>query len=471
MHINKVSPDEYRLKKMINVLQNYAYNPTQNKSHISLSNFSRDLYCAGESCNTSQLKQKLNYMLVQLAQKMTSSKQDSFAGIIYNFIIKTNKDNPSLLKTVEPKALDIALKQHDSVHVASRAGELATLYKDNNGEMYLKYLNLKEEALKDVCKNYEQLKDRYKTISRPLNTKTSYVLTLIRTELNIALYKEKTNPKEARKELVSILNKINNPQGDYFVEDIAELNKIKIFLKTKLTKDILYSDENSLKKSFSITSKKLLNSVKDKEPLNIEILGNYFSTMYDQFKDNSLELEFIHRSITLIDYLNKLDNHIVASKLYTVMFEKNKNNPKNIKIIAKHGFNQRKKEKDDFGIVFFGQKLAKVLKECDNFAPSEYLNTLGATMEASKNIINNYEELSSRCKLRPKNDYLRDLIFDKVSVAKFIRKRTPNIAANQLQEANELIKALPKQDIEENVALQKLRKHILSLINTQTNKS
>ena len=52
-------------------------------------------------------------------------------------------------------------------------------------------------------------------------------------------------------------------------------------------------------------------------------------------------------------------------------------------------------------------------------------------------IVNNYEELSKTTKLKQKNDYIKQLIFDKVSVAKFIKKKRPDIATNLLQETFE----------------------------------
>ena len=143
------------------------------------------------------------------------------------------------------------------------------------------------------------------------------------------------------------------------------------------------------------------------------------------------------------------------------MLDKNINNPKNTKIIAKHGLNQKIKNKDYYGIVFFGQKLAKALKECENFSPSEYLEVLNITIDAAKNIVNNYEELSKTTKLKQKNDYIKQLIFDKVSVAKFIKKKRPDIATNLLQESLELIKLFPKSYLNQNPAIEKLKKYII----------
>lgn len=460
MQINKISSEERLLKQYMNNIQNYACNSIDN-SHTSPIKFTRDLYIVGEKCNTSQLKQLFNKTLIQLAQKMTSTKQDNFAAIIYSFIIKTNQEDTNLSKMAATKALEIAIKNNDSVHIASRSDDLAILYKDNDEEMYLKYLNLKKEALTDVCNNFKQMGNKYKTISRPLNSKTAYVLTLIRTEIEIALYTEKKNPKEGRKELIAIFEKINNINGDYFVDDIKELNKINNFLITKLTKDILISDENNLSKSFSKTSQSILKSIKNKEPFNFEIFKDYYSNMYDKLKNNSQELVFINKSIFLIDNFDMLKKQAFTSKLYTIMLDKNINNPKNTKIIAKHGLNQKIKNKDYYGIVFFGQKLAKALKECENFSPSEYLEVLNITIDAAKNIVNNYEELSKTTKLKPKNDYIKQLIFDKVSVAKFIKKKRPDIATNLLQESLELIKLFPKSYLNQNPAIEKLKKYII----------
>ena len=46
--------------------------------------------------------------------KMEEAKQDSIAGIIYSFLIKTNADNTTFLKFIGPKAIEIAKKQKES---------------------------------------------------------------------------------------------------------------------------------------------------------------------------------------------------------------------------------------------------------------------------------------------------------------------------------------------------------------------
>ena len=465
MQIDKFTQEKYQFKAMLNNIQRYADNSLRNKIQINPEKLSRDLYVANSKCNSNQLRKMLNHTFVQLAEKMERAKQDSLAGIIYSFLIKVNSDNTTFLKFIGPKALEIAKKQKDSVHIASRAGDLANAYKDKDENLYLQYLRIKKDALTDVCTNYGQFTKRFKTISRPLNTKKAYVLTLIRTEIDMAKQKENTNPEEARKELVSIYKKINNQNGIYFVDDMQELGKINLFLKTRLSKDIFNTNnEDNLKKSFRLTARKILNSVKNREPLNVKILGDYFSDMYDKFKNNSLEAEFINSSISLIDNLNGLDTHVFISKLYTILFDKNKNNPNNTRIIAKHGFNQRVKEKDEFGIVFFGQKYARALKGCNKFSPTENMDILSKTMNASKNIIQNYDELSHKTKLRPKNDYIRQLAFNKVDAAKLIAKKYPDLSKQFLQEASALIKALPKDYVKQNPAIEKLREYISNLV-------
>ncbi len=51
-------------------------------------------------------------------------------------------------------------------------------------------------------------------------------------------------------------------------------------------------------------------------------------------------------------------------------------------MITRNGLNRKIKDKDDFGIVFFGFKLAKVLKENNEFG--KYINTLDIKMTATK---------------------------------------------------------------------------------------
>lgn len=463
MNINRIAPTEIPVQRTLHTMQNYIYNPFAKDHQINSGQLAHDLYRVRERCNTNELKNLFNNTFVNIAQKMTDAKQDNFAGIIYSFLIKTNQENIPFLKLVTTKALKCAQKQNDSVHIATRAAELGNLYKETEPDKYLSYLNTARNALKDVCDNYETIGKNYNTISRPLNTKESYLLKLIRTDLDITLKNEKANPKENKKRLLSIYKYIVSLYDEPSITDKRELNKISTFVQKQIS-DLVFNTKfqglkpNELKNVFDTSSEKVINSVLNKEPITKEKFTEFYSGLYDEFKKNSLEQLFISKSFEFIDKLEKVNGQFFTSKLYTVLLDKNKTNFDNTIMITRHGFNRKIKDKDDFGIVFFGFKLTKMLKECNKFG--EYISTLDTKMTATKNIIKNYDKLSKTAAFRPKEDYVKELMFDKVSVANALKRTNPEHSIEVLKEAKALLDSLPDDYKAKDAAIAKIAKHI-----------
>ena len=349
------------------------------------------------------------------------------------------------------------------MHIATRAAELANLYKGTEPDKYLTYLNTARNALKDVCENYETIGKNYNTISRPLNTKESYLFKLIRTDLDIVLKNEKANPKENKKRLLAIYKNINSLYNDPSVKDKRELNKFSTFVQKQIS-DLVFNtnykglDFKELKNVFDSSSEKVINSVQNKEPITKEKFTEFYSGLYDEFKKNSQEKTFISKSFEFINNLESVNGEFFTSKLYTILLDKNKSNSENTIMITRNGLNRKIKDKDDFGIVFFGFKLAKILKENNEFG--KYISTLDIKMTATKNIINNYEELSKTRTFRPKEDYIKELMFDKVSVANALKRTNPEHSKKVLKEAKTLLDSLPKDYKAKDSAIAKIAKHI-----------
>ena len=463
MNINRISSAEIPVQKTLQTMQNYIYNPFSKDHQIKPELLAHDLYRVSEKCNTSQLKTLFNNTFVNIAQRMIEAQQNNFAGIIYSFLIKTNQENIPFLKTITTKALKCAQKQNDSVHIATRAAELANLYKDTEPDKYLTYMTMARNALKDVCENYDTIGKNFNTISRSLNTKEAYLFKLIRTDLDIVLKNEKANPKENKKRLLAIYKNINSLYEDPSIVDKRELCRIRTFAQKQIS-DLVFNmnykglNPKELKNVFDLSSEKVIHSVLNKEPITKEKFTDFYSGLYDEFKKNAQEKAFISKTFEFIDKLENVNGEFFTSKLYTILLDKNKSNFENTMMITRNGLNRKIKDKDDFGIVFSGFKLAKVLKENNEFG--KYINTLDIKMTATKNIINNYEELSKTRTFRPKEDYIKELMYDKVSVANALKRTNPEHSKEVLKEAKALLDSLPNDYKAKDAAIGKIAKYI-----------
>ena len=68
------------------------------------------------------------------------------------------------------------------------------------------------------------------------------------------------------------------------------------------------------------------------------------------------------------------------------------------------------------------------------------LKSLQSNIKALTNIIDNYDSLPERKHLRPKNEYLKYLIFSKIDSAKLRRKTKPEYSKATIKEAESILK-------------------------------
>lgn len=468
MHVTPAPMGTNQIKRILLNMENYRYNPFNNHNRIEPKTLSSDLYIIGKQCNTTQLKDFLTNTFIKIAERMSDANQDNLAGIIYSYLVKINIDNFPVQEAVALKALKIAQKQKDSVHIASRANELADIYKFISKENYLKYLKVKRNALKDVCTNYETAGNRFRTISREYNSKDVYVLTLIRTEIDIAKTLMHDKPEVAKRELLNIYKKACDPHGEYRInkpENLKELIEIKKFIQTLLTDMIFRTQTSSVMQDYSIAVTNILKSIRNKEPIKKGPFIKHFSELYDEFKKQSMEQIFIEKSFDFITALKKSGDTLFGSKLYTILLNKNVDNPESTKTIARHGLKLRQEENDDFGIVFFGQTLINAIKKSENFSMREYLDAINPVMTSSRNIINNYDEMLKTAPLKPKDFYIKQLIFYKVKSAKILKNRNPEYYKAAYKEIEQLLKLLPQSEIDKHFKFLNIQEYIKSNFN------
>lgn len=468
MNITPAPMGTNQIKRILLNMENYRYNPFNNHNRIEPKTLSSDLHIIGKQCNTTQLKDFLTNTFIKIAERMSDANQDNLAGIIYSYLLKINTDNFPVQEAVALKALKIAQKQKDSVHIASRANELADIYKFISKENYLKYLKVKRNALKDVCTNYETAGNRFRTISREYNSKDVYVLTLIRTEIDIAKTLMHDKPEVAKRELLNIYQKACDSHGEYRIDqpkNLKELMEIKKFIQTLLTDMIFRTQTSSVMQDYSIAVTNILKSIRNKEPIKIGPFIKHFSELYDKFKKQSMEQIFMEKTFDFITALKKSGDTLFGSKLYTILLNKNVDNPENTKTIARHGLKLRQEENDDFGIVFFGQTLINAIKKSEKFSMREYLDAINPVMTSSRNIINNYDEMLKTAPLKPKDFYIKQLIFYKVESAKILKNRNPEYHKAAYKEIEQLLKLLPQSEIDKHPKFLNIQEYIKSNFN------
>lgn len=447
MKINQINPREIQLNKILSRVESYADKTHLNKA-VKPEKFARDLFIAGEKCKTPEKENLLNNCLTSLADKMIDAKQNDLAGIIYSFLIKFNKDNLITLKQLIPKALKIAEMQKDSIHVAARTGELCQIYKtyDIHGANYLACLNLRKKALTDICSNYDTVGERFRTISRQKNDKDTYLELLIKTKYDIANEIIVTDKQNARNELLSAYKDLSQLSDDYKKTKERGYSMLKKHAGMQLTEITLCKNTpfNNTTEKFSKISKNIVDATKEKAPIENSLFDDYYNSMYDEFKQDSLEDKFIYKSLKLVDELENLGNSILADRICNILASKNQNNIRNLKTIILKQLELRDKNNDSFGVFYFCSILQRLFKK-DSKAVSvnSYLKALQFDIKTTTNIINNYDNIPQRSNLKPKNEYIKQLIYAKVNAARLQKNTYPEYTNKVIKEVAKLIDELP----------------------------
>lgn len=447
MKINKFDSNEIQVQKMLFNVQKYIDKP-HFKDTIKTERLARDLYAVGQKCKETEKGNILTNCLTALAEKMRSAKQDNIAAIIYSFLIKFNADNPKLLKEFASKALDIAKEQKDSVHVAARAGEICQVYKtyDIHGASYLSCLHLRKKALNDVYTNYDTAGARYRTISRQINEKDIYLELLIKTKYDIANELIVTNKQEAKNELLSACKNLNQFSDNFKKQNERTYNMLKKHASMQLTEIALCQNRpfNNISEKFSQIRKNIIEIAKEKAPIENSAFDECFNSMYDEFKQDSLEEKFIYKSLKLVDELETLGNSFLADKICNILASKNQNNIKNLKTILLKQLELRDKNNDNFGVFYFYSIIQRLFKkDAKAVSISSYLKALQYDIKNTTIIVKNYDSIPKRSNLKPKNEYIKHLIYARVNAARLQKNTYPEYTKEAIKEIEKLIDKLP----------------------------
>lgn len=161
----------------------------------------------------------------RLAEQLVGLGNGSFAGIIYSFLIKLNKNNPKIVEELATNGLAIAKRFKDPVHIMARAENLRQIYqiKAPDSDKYLQILYTEKRALSDICKDYDSAKKRFKTLKTEMKPIENYeqMLTSVKIELGKALINK--DPNNARYELESAREIISKYGKGKYTENIKIL--------------------------------------------------------------------------------------------------------------------------------------------------------------------------------------------------------------------------------------------------------
>ena len=461
MKINKLDSEEIKVRKMLYNVQGYMDKARINKS-VNQKKFSNDLHVIGKKCRTPEKQNILNNCLIALAERMINLKQDNLAGIIYSFLIKFNKDNLVVLKQLIPKALEIAQKQNDVVHIAARTGELCQIYRNTHihGANYLACLNTRKNALQNICLNYDKAKEKYRTVSRQISTKDMYIELLIKTKIDIANELASTNKCDARNELLSAYKDLSQFSNDYRLDPEKSYSTLKKHISIASTNIMLDKKSKNIGsvEQFETIRQNIINATKKREPIENSIFNDYISSTYDAFKNNSQEEKFIDRAIEFVNDLSNAGNPILTDKVFTILTDKNKSNIKNLKTVIMAQLEARERANDNFGVLRYSTTLQKLFKQDPKAVTiSTYIKSIQININALTNIINNYDKLNIKnYKLRPKDEYIEQLIFAKVNSAKLHKNTSPAYYKQTIQEAGKLIDGLPAGFVSKHPEMRKL---------------
>lgn len=119
-------------------------------------------------------KDVMNKKSKKFAEALVGLNKDNMASVVYSFLIKLNRGNLNMIEEFATNALKIAKRLKDPVHIMARANDLREVYKitppkDNR---FITILFEEKRALKDIVKNYDNIKSSNKSLKSKDNYKT-----------------------------------------------------------------------------------------------------------------------------------------------------------------------------------------------------------------------------------------------------------------------------------------------------------
>ena len=145
------------------------------------------------------LENQFAISIFTFAEKMDKLGINDLPGIIYSSLMKMPFIKSEVKELYALKGLEYAQNQGDSIHTLARLVDLEKIYKKNgNTHKYTRILFQEEKVLVNICSNFKNAKESYKTYSREHSRLKKYETELAKTRVDIAKVILNTNPKQAK---------------------------------------------------------------------------------------------------------------------------------------------------------------------------------------------------------------------------------------------------------------------------------
>ena len=96
---------------------------------VDKSSFFAELKTLGDSFEHLDAKEQMNKKSKWFAETLVALKSNDLAGIIYSYLVKLNYSNVKIREDFATRALAIAKRTNDPVHIMARANDLKEVYK------------------------------------------------------------------------------------------------------------------------------------------------------------------------------------------------------------------------------------------------------------------------------------------------------------------------------------------------------
>ena len=148
---------------------------------------------------------------MNFADKFADNKLYDFAGMIYSNLLKLPNMNPKIKEEIALKALNIAKKQNDPIHILARIVDLKKMYKaGGNRKQFVNLLYDEEKQLNFIVSNYGKSASLFKSHSKATNSIHTYNLRLAMVRVDIAKTLLNFKPKAAERRILQALETFRN---------------------------------------------------------------------------------------------------------------------------------------------------------------------------------------------------------------------------------------------------------------------
>ena len=195
---------EYNPKRTYALIQSRVLNSVARREQVEPRSFSRTIFSIGKAYNNKNNSNSMTDDSIKFAFELFKMGEYNLTGIIYSFLIKFNENNPQKAEELARKALNVAKKRKDPIHIMARAYDLSQIYRNQcyGSQKHINALCEVKDNLKYIIQNYQKAKKRFNTITKEVRPLNNYEFMLCSIRMEIAKATKNTNPERAEHELL-----------------------------------------------------------------------------------------------------------------------------------------------------------------------------------------------------------------------------------------------------------------------------